>query len=275
MNAVTIFVHGFNGNADSTDHLIHGAQKNGWAQKMLVVKIKNGGAMDFDGELDQQVANPMVQVLFENNRAPERRQVSWMHQLLIKLRQSFGVEQYNGVGHSLGSNVLVNLAIKFGKDSRLPALKKLVTIAGPFNGLHGFLSQDTVKDVMAKSWEPNKRTHHFKKLVRNRHLFPKGAEVLNVIGSVDGILNNDVYVAVDSARAVGYLLDGVAAKVSELMVIGPDGYHCELNRSQNVSREINQFLWDEKYIAQDFKLINSYRADKVYQLAPEELNWAN
>lgn len=174
MNAVTIFVHGFNGNADSTDHLIHGAQKNGWAQKMLVVKIKNDGAMDFDGELDQQVANPMVQVLFENNRAPERRQVSWMHQLLIKLRQSFGVEQYNGVGHSLGSNVLVNLAIKFGKDSRLPVLKKLVTIAGPFNGLHGFLSQDTVKDVMTKSWEPNKRTHHFKKLVRNCHLFPKG-----------------------------------------------------------------------------------------------------
>ena len=275
MNATTIFVHGFNGNADSTDHLIHGAQKSGWAQKALVVKIKSNGAMVFEGKLDVQAPNPMVQVLFENNRAPERRQVRWMHQLLLELKERFGVEQYNGVGHSLGSNVLVNLAIKFGMDTRLPALKKLVTIAGPFNGLHGFLSTDTVRDVIAKSWTPSKRTHHFKKLVRRRHFFPKNVDVLNVIGSVDGILSNDAYVSVDSARAVGYLLDGVAARVSELMVVGPDGYHCELNRSQNVSREINQFLWNENYVMKDFKLINSYQANKVYQLPQEEFDLAN
>lgn len=257
MNAATVFVHGFNGDAYSTDHLLSFAEESGCATKVLNAYIRRNGRIEFTGEWSDRIDNPMVQVIFENNRAPERRQVRWVRNLLVELKERFGVDNYNGVGHSLGSNVLVNLGIKYGDDAKLPRLNKLVTIAGPFNGLHGFWSRKPIKSIIDCDWEPTIKTHHFQKLLKMRDRFPKGVDVLNVVGQVEGSLNNDVYVSVQSARSVGYLLDGVVNKYHEIMVTGPDGYHCSLNQNDTVSREINNFLWNYNRQVADFKLITS------------------
>ncbi|AEV94383.1 alpha/beta hydrolase superfamily protein [Pediococcus claussenii ATCC BAA-344] len=268
MNAATIFVHGFNGDAYSMRHLLEDAEENGWANKIIDAIVKRNGRIELKGTWNKEIDNPMIQVLFENNRAPERWQIRWVRKLLIQLKEQFGIAEFNGVGHSLGSNVLVNLAIKYGDDLRMPRLRKLVTIAGPFNGLHGFADNATVDEILENGSEPNHKTRHLRKLYSKRDQFPADVSLLNIVGQSNRFLNNDVYVSVESARSVGYLLSEVARDYNEIMVMGPDGYHCSLNHNEIVSREINNFLWNRGFVPERFKLISSHYTDNSAMLVP-------
>ncbi|WP_052694470.1 alpha/beta hydrolase [Pediococcus damnosus] len=98
MNAVTIFVHGFNGGVHSTRNMISSAQHAGLAKQVMTATITRYGRITISESKNMRVKNPIVQVLFENNRAPEFVQINWLHSLLILLKREFNVMEYNGVG---------------------------------------------------------------------------------------------------------------------------------------------------------------------------------
>ncbi len=245
MNAATIFVHGFNGGVSSTGHMISAAQHAGWAQQIMTATITRYGRISITGSENVHAKNPIIQVLFENNRAPEFVQINWLHSLLILLKREFNIMEYNGVGHSLGSNDLVNEALLYGDDLRVPKLKKLVTIAGPFNGLRGFLHAKPVAEILKMDHRPVHQTKHFKRMLQYRDHFPKGVQLFNVVGKVEGYFDNDCFVSVNSARSVKYLLHGVLKDYRELLVTGEDGYHCSLNHNPMVFEAMNDFLWND------------------------------
>ncbi|GEN95730.1 alpha/beta hydrolase [Pediococcus ethanolidurans] len=245
MNAATIFVHGFNGGVDSTGHMISAAQHAGWAKQVMTATITRYGRISITGSEKMDVKNPIIQVLFENNRAPEFVQINWLHSLLILLKREFNVMEYNGVGHSLGSNDLVNEALMYGDDLRVPKLKKLVTIAGPFNGLRGFLHAKPVPALLRMDHRPTHETKHFKRMLKYREHFPKGVQLFNVVGKVEGYFDNDCFVSVNSARSVKYLLHGVLKDYRELLITGEEGYHCSLNHNPMVFNAMNDFLWND------------------------------
>ncbi|WP_412989272.1 alpha/beta hydrolase [Pediococcus siamensis] len=245
MNAATIFVHGFNGGVSSTGHMISAAQHAGWAKQVMTATISRHGRIFITGSKNMDVKNPIIQVIFENNRAPEFVQINWLHSLLIMLKREFNIMEYNGVGHSLGSNDLVNEALMYGDDLRVPKLKKLVTIAGPFNGLRGFLHAKPVSTLLKMDYRPVHQTKHFKRMLKYRDHFPKGVDLFNVVGKVEGYFDNDCFVSVNSARSVKYLLHGVLNNYRELLVTGEEGYHCSLNHNPMVFDAMNEFLWND------------------------------
>lgn len=242
-STATVFLHGYNGGANSTNYLINKAVKAGAAQKALVVHVYKNGVMAFKGYWHASLKNPMVQVVFQDNHASQKTQIYWLHQVLVQLKSKYGVTKYNAVGHSLGSNDIVNQALKYGQDHRLPTLKKIVTIAGPFDGLTGFLSADKEQDVRQLAAKPARFTRHFAEMLKYRNNFPKQVEMLNVVGDTNQGFNNDGFVAVASARSVQYLLRGKLAKYQEEFYSGARAAHCALNQNPKVAQSMISFLW--------------------------------
>lgn len=239
----TIFLHGYNGGASSTNYLIKHAEKSGAAQKALVVHVYKNGVMAFKGYWQRSLKNPMVQVIFQDNHAPQKTQIYWLHQVLLQLKSRYGVDQYNAVGHSLGANDIVNQALKYGHDRRLPTLKKMVTIGGPFDGLTGYLNAETERQVRRMAAKPVRFTSHFAAMLKQRHNFPKNVKMLNVIGDTDDGFNNDGYVSVASARSIGYVLKQKLATYEEQFYSGSTAAHCALNQNPQVAKAMISFLW--------------------------------
>lgn len=190
----TVFLHGYNGGAYSTNYLIHKAEKAGAAQKALVVHVYKNGVMAFKGYWRKSIKNPMVQVVFQDNHASQKVQIYWLHQVLVQLKSKYGVKAYNAVGHSLGANDIVNQALKYGHDQRVPTLNKIVTIGGPFDGLTGFLNTQTEAQVRRLAVKPSRFTKHFAEMLKYRHNFPNDVKLLNVYGDTNTGYNNDGFV---------------------------------------------------------------------------------
>lgn len=239
----TVFLHGYNGGAYSTNYLINKAEQAGAAQKALVVHVYKNGVMAFKGYWQKSIKNPMVQVVFQDNHAPQKTQIYWLHQVLVQLKSKYGVKRYNAVGHSLGSNDIVNQALKYGNDRQLPTLNKIVTIGGPFNGLTGYLNSETEANVKQLAAKPVRFTRHFAEMLKYRHNFPKNVKMLNVVGDTNEGFNNDGYVSVASARSVSYLLRDKLAAYKEQFYSGADAAHCALNQNPTVARSMISFLW--------------------------------
>lgn len=239
----TIFLHGYNGGASSTNYLMTHAQKAGAAQKALVVHVYKNGVMAFKGYWHQSLKNPMVQVIFQDNHASQKAQIYWLHQVLVQLKTKYGVNRYNAVGHSLGANDIVNQALKYGHDRQLPTLNKVVTIGGPFDGLTGYLNAETERQVRQMTAKPIRFTSHFAAMIKQRHNFPKDVKMLNVIGDTNNGFNNDGYVSVASARSIGYVLRRQLATYQEQFYSGSNAAHCALNQNPKVAKAMISFLW--------------------------------
>lgn len=239
----TVFLHGYNGGAYSTNYLIKKAEQAGAAQKALVVNVYKSGVMAFKGYWQKSLKNPMVQVVFKDNHATQKTQIYWLHQVLVQLKAKYGVTKYNAVGHSLGSNDIVNQALTYGDDQALPTLKKIVTIAGPFDGLTGYLNTATERHVQAVAAKPTRFTRHFAAMLKLRANFPANVKMLNVIGDTNLGFNNDGYVGVSSARSVSYLLRGQLAQYREAFYSGITAAHCALNQNPQVAKSMISFLW--------------------------------
>ncbi|WP_434543572.1 alpha/beta hydrolase [Lactiplantibacillus pentosus] len=239
----TIFLHGYNGGAYSTNYLIHKAEQTGAAQKALVVHVYKNGVMAFKGYWQRSIKNPMVQVVFQDNHASQKAQIYWLHQVLVQLKAKYGVTGYNAVGHSLGANDIINQALKYGHDKRLPTLHKVVTIAGPFDGLTGFLNTQTEAQARQLAIKPTRFTKHFATMLKYRKNFPQHVKLLNVYGDTNTGYNNDGFVGVASARAVRYLLRGKLTQYREAFYSGADAAHCALNQNPSVAQRMIRFLW--------------------------------
>ncbi|RRK10713.1 alpha/beta hydrolase [Lactiplantibacillus garii] len=242
-NTATVFLHGYNGGAYSTNYLINQAEKAGAAQKALVVHVYKNGVMAFKGYWQKSIQNPMVQIVFQDSHATQKTQIYWLHQALVQLKAKYGVQKYNAVGHSLGSNDIVNQALKYGKDRKLPTLNKIVTIAGPFDGLTGYLNAETESQVKQLAAKPVRFTRHFSEMLKYRKNFPQNVQLLNVVGDTNDGYNNDGYVGVASARSVRYLLRNKLAKYREEFYSGANAAHCSLNKNPKVAQAMISFLW--------------------------------
>ncbi|AVK63913.1 hydrolase [Lactobacillus sp. CBA3606] len=239
----TVFLHGYNGGAASTNYLIKQAEQAGAAQKALVVHVYKDGVMAFKGYWHKSIKNPMVQVVFQDNHAPQKTQIYWLHQVLVQLKTKYGVTSYNAVGHSLGANDIVNQALKYGTDQALPTLQKVVTIAGPFDGLTGYLNAETEAQTQTVAAKPVRFSQHFAAMLKQRQNFPQHVKLLNVIGDTDNGFNNDGFVSVASARSVSYLLRDKLAQYQEDFYSGATAAHCALNQNPKVAKSMISFLW--------------------------------
>lgn len=259
MNVPTIFLHGFNGDVSSTNQMIVAAERELNLHKSMLVYVNFDGKITYldDGLLKDN--NPIIQIVFQNRFALHKFRINKLYEILKDLKSNYNVKRINGIGHSLGANDFVDLELMYGSSEKLPKLNKLVTIAGLFNGMFGFLDRCGLTSLLSNG-APKHMTYEYKQRLKYKNYFPRGIKLLNIIGKSDPIHNNDHWVSFSSARSVKFLLQDRLKSYEEYIVTGPMGEHTALNRNSDVEHVINTFIWkssdEDKEIISDDNQVN-------------------
>lgn len=251
----TLFVHGWRGTAHSTDQMISAAEEAGAAKKVLTVTVTPQGKLIYSGYWRKNQRNPIIQVIFSNNRAGEVQYTRWLIKLMRDLKQRYQVAQVNLVGHSMGAYAVVAYALKVGNQAAYPRLQKLVAIAGPFDGIAGQKSATHPADgttwtdrfhenrLMANG-EPLIVHSEYLRLEHLRQNFPRQAKVLNIYGDLKDGTDSDKVVTLVSATSLRYLVAKRAASYQTQKVTGPNAEHSRLHQNNPVvDGALIAFLW--------------------------------
>ena len=255
----TIFLHGFNGDVSSTNQMIVAAERELNLHKSMLIYVNFSGEITYldDGLLQDH--NPIIQIVFQNRFALHEFRINKLYEIVKYLKSHYHIQKINGIGHSLGANDFVDLELMYGSSEKLPKLNKLVTIAGLFNGMFGFLDRCGLTSILSNG-APKHMTYEYKQRLKYKNCFPSGIRLLNVIGKSDPIHNNDHWVSFSSARSVKFLLQDRLESYEEYIVTGPMGEHTALNRNSDVEHTVNEFIWSNdsknKEFVSDNKQVN-------------------
>jgi len=237
----TFYVHGFQGSAKSTNTLIAHAEKTAHAHKVLVATVSTSGNVTLSGQWKKGTRNPIIQVVFKNNLAQYDQQSTWLAAVItaVKAQQSF--KTYNIVAHSAGCVASVNMLMTT-QAKGFPKIHKLVTIAGPFDGVVG---EDDVanQNSFLSSGQPKYAHAAYELLVAKRTNFPKGVHLLNIVGNLDNGSNEDGFVTNVSARSIKYLLRGRQVHYTEKDFYGKKAQHSQLHENPKVALAVDRYLW--------------------------------
>lgn len=237
----TFYVHGFQGSAKSTNTLIAHAEKTAHAHKVIVATVSTSGTVTLSGKWAAGVRNPIIQVVFENNLGQYNQQSTWLAAVITAVKAQHDFKTYNIVAHSAGCVASVNMLMTH-QASDFPKIKKLVTIAGPFDGVVG---EDDVanQNSLEASGKPEYEHAAYELLVAKRLVFPKGVQLLNIVGNLDDGSNSDSLVTNVSARSIKYLLRGRNVDYTEKDFHGKRAQHSQLHENPKVALAVDKYLW--------------------------------
>ena len=243
----TIFVHGLLGSSQSTDKMIAAAEKSGQAKKMMTINVQSDGQLQITGKYNHKIKNPIIQVNFINNEASVQTQTKWLTTVLHDLKTTDHVTNYNAVAHSAGNVTLLETEMKATKS--IPKLKRLVVIAGPFNGVIGMNDAANANQLQkngkpkiiypANAWYPS-----YSQLLSWRHGFPANVKILNIYGDLDDGTNSDGMVTEQSELSIHYLLRGLHDSIKNVKITGQNAAHSSLHHNKLVNQQIIKFLWN-------------------------------
>ncbi|WKN29046.1 alpha/beta hydrolase [Apilactobacillus kunkeei] len=248
-NTPTLYVHGLGGSSKSTDHLATIASRDG-GNRSLIILVNKRGKIKYKGNLKLNTRKPIIQVIFKKKFTPVDQQVSWLHAILLKLKDHYGFKYYNAVGHSTGAVTILDTAARYNSDEEMPKLQKFVSIAGPYDGVIKLSSMgyDNYVDSQGKPMiysQANKWFPSYQLLLNDCKTFPKDVSVLNIYGNDNSKRESDGVVSVASARSLKYLIGKRVKDYEEIPVNGVNGQHSRLHHNIFVDHIIARFLFDE------------------------------
>lgn len=240
----TLYVHGWGAGARSTNSMIRYAEQHNHAKKVLTATISPKGEVSFSGYWPKNAKNPLIQVVFVNNKyANYQVTQKWFGNVLMKLQKDYHIEKYNTVSHSMGNLTTIYYQFTNGQNKQLPKLKKQVNIAGNFDGIIG-IDDKPNRNVLQANGEPKLQNEYFSYLNAHRQGYPdRKVDVLNIYGNLQNGTHSDGDVTIVSARSLKYLLRDKYKTYQELEISGKKGQHSQLHENVQVDRAISQFLW--------------------------------
>ncbi|WP_057769355.1 alpha/beta hydrolase [Lactobacillus selangorensis] len=238
----TLYVHGYGGSVRSTNHMINAAVDAHAATKALVADVSKTGRITWHGRWSNKADNPIVQVAFQNSKAPVDQNTKWLTAILEQLYTKYHVRTFNGVGHSNGSVDLIDYAVTSANNRHVPKLNKLVTIAGPFDGIT-FVNDKPNTNYFEKDGRPKHIYTTYADLLSKRQNFPHHVKILNIYGNQEDGSNSDGDVSTVSARSLQYLLRDKTASYQEKEITGKHAQHSQLHENSTVDHAVIQFLW--------------------------------
>ncbi|PIO82986.1 hypothetical protein BSQ39_05055 [Loigolactobacillus backii] len=244
----TIFIHGFHGNRFSFGRMLARFNRQGIAQKALVIRVSSAGRVSVRGKLPTAVANPTIQLLFSDNGASLKKQSDWLRLVLAELKRKHHVEQVNLVGHSMGAVSLFRYLLAAGGDEDQPTIKKVITLAGPFNDLDVGEDGAQVFSYELRGDGPVAKTPVYQAFEKNMSYLPTGVAWLNIAGDLLDGSDSDGSVSVDSALSLRFLLDKRIGRYRESLITGLKAAHYRLHENPQVDQAICHFLWPVKRI---------------------------
>ncbi|KRM96121.1 cell surface hydrolase, membrane-bound [Liquorilactobacillus aquaticus DSM 21051] len=212
----TLFIPGYMGNRVSFGGMIFRLDHYGLGTKTMIIHVSADGKIHFNQKASLKSKNPLIQVLFENNRNEQVEAVQ-LGKVLIELKRKYNVPRVNLVGHSSGGNIVYDYLInKTSKKSQAPQVIKFVNIATTFPGLK----------ESGKKLDPE-------------------LSILNIAGNIWGQktdggipLNKDLYLE----KIVKPYVKDYRAKVIKGSPL--TAYHSMLHENGEVDREIAMFLFE-------------------------------
>ncbi|MBC1490362.1 alpha/beta hydrolase [Listeria booriae] len=236
----TLFLHGYSGTKNSMGHMMDRLASNGDATRSLVVSVTPEGAVNVTGDWDKFAKNPLIQVLFEDNKSSLTNQTVWLQNVMLKLKSEYHIPSANVVGHSMGGVDWTGYLEEVGNKPDFPTVKKFVAIGSPFNGLEIGKDGKTAYDLTETG--PATQTERFANFMTNKKVIPATLEVLNIAGDVEDGTKSDTSVSLASALSGKFIFDQVAS-YKELTFTGKQAQHSKLHENKDVDAAVSDFLW--------------------------------
>ncbi|MFL2104111.1 alpha/beta fold hydrolase [Desemzia sp. FAM 23991] len=238
----TLFIHGYGGTEGSFNGMLSRFESNYFGKKVLTVTVQPDGTVSAAGTWDDQVVNPMIQVLFADNKNSELNQAEWIKAVLSYLNQTYQIEEVNLVGHSMGGVSSFRYLITYGKDDSLPVVNKFIAIGAPFNN---FVSGNEEQSVDALSQNgPLVISERYSDYAAGIQDYPKATNMLNIVGDLEDGSEGDGTVPSRSALAIGYLMQMNGLEYRTEIITGSQASHSQLHENTQVDELVANFLWD-------------------------------
>ena len=114
------------------------------------------------GKFTKAVKHPIIEVNYANNMAVNPNDVK---AVLTAVQNKYGFHKVNLVGHSMGNLLIANYINEKYANKKLPQIKKVVSIAGHYNGWLGEEKAAASPTKNRKTGEPVKRSASFRQCV--------------------------------------------------------------------------------------------------------------
>ncbi|UII58481.1 alpha/beta hydrolase (plasmid) [Cytobacillus spongiae] len=231
----TVFVHGYKGTYNSfRTMLARFEDEHGWGQKTLEIYVSENGSVDYKGFLSTTPASPpLVQVVFEDNRASLEKQAIWLENAMKLLHHQFDISTVNIIGHSMGGLATAKYFENTKDHSFVPKTHKFISIATPFQGVTKESYDQINTGAAVIDLKPDSRA--LKELYRNRHFIPSHIQVLSIAGSGDDVVNVQSAVASQSLFEKNHFQSRI--------VYDPSISHSGLHETIKVDRLVGDYLW--------------------------------
>ncbi|MBC1420128.1 alpha/beta hydrolase [Listeria fleischmannii] len=231
----TIFIHGYHG----TDRSLHGMirrfdQKYHVATDSMIVHVSKIGEISTEGEYNPNAKNPLINVVFDNNRATITQQAMWMKKVMSYLQKHEDITKFNAVAHSMGGGVWEAYLASYSKDPAYPSINKIVFLAVPLYP-EEYINGDEQVDIR------NEQEVHANFAERMAKVLPKNIPVLIIAGDLNDGTKSDGEVKVDSVLYGKKLFQ--SQKVETHVIKGPEASHSNMHELPAVDHYIIPFLF--------------------------------
>lgn len=249
-NIPTLFFHGSSSSYHAEEHMANAAKKTGVTKTIVVAEVHRNGQVSLHGHIPAHPVNPIVEVNFDNNMQLSYPMAGvWAGNVVRRLKKEYEFNSVNMVGHSLGAIAVVYYAINYGNDKQMPALAKMVTIAGHFDGFDWKDRSGKFANIVSpgkihldKDGKPDKMNATYRRMLVLRNDYPQGkTRVLNIFGNTGNGTDNEVQN--NSSRSLRYLIGNHARSYKELMIKGKNSNHSGLHNNPRVDKALINFLW--------------------------------
>lgn len=235
------YVHGFRGGDYTTEKMIDSALKYNKKQEYLKAIINWRGKITYEGTWTED-KHPIIQVVFKNKWVGSNQISYWLSKLLFDLRSKHKFDTYDAVGHSLGAVALVLVNLKEKYHPYFPTMKRLVLIAGPFNGIIGLGDLPNVNRIR-NDGRPAFMSPTYFRIFMGRNSISKNLRVLNIYGNVDDKSNSDKYISVTSVQSIEYILEPRVLEYIDYPVNGLKAEHSLLHDDSDILKKVNKFIY--------------------------------
>ena len=238
----TLFIHGYGGTEGSFSGMLSRFETNGWGKKILTVTVQPNGSVSDTGTWDDQSTNPLVQVLFADNKNNEWNQADWIKATVVYLKQTYRIEEVNLVVHSMGGVGSFRYLVTYGEEDSLPIVNRFVAIGAPFND---FVTGNEEQSFDAlKQDGPLIISQRYSDFAAGIQQYPKETPLLNIVGDVQDGSDGDGTVSLRSGLSIGHLMQINEMNYSEEIVTGSQASHSQLHENTQVDELVASFLWD-------------------------------
>ncbi|MBC1473536.1 alpha/beta hydrolase [Listeria grandensis] len=234
----TIFIHGYRG----TDRSLHGMirrfdQKYDWATDALTVKVSPTGDISVKGTYSKKADNPLINIVFADNRATVTQQSLWTKKVMRYLEDTYDIKKFNAVGHSMGGGAWVSYLSSYANNPDYPEVQKIVFLAVPFYP-EEYVNGDQEVDL------ENANAIHTKFAKQMEKRLKTTTEIMIIGGNLEDGSNSDGEVKIDSVMYGQKLFSNQYVEAHTLT--GPTAKHSNMHELPVVDNYVAKFLWGFK-----------------------------